>query len=645
MSDHARLIAALCLLAVLPGGTGAVGQEAATGPAIMPLSELRPGMRGYGLWAFTDGPPHKFDCEVLSIAEGWWPKGAMILVRINGPVVDEAGIVSGMSGSPVYVDGRLIGAIAYGWDFAKVPVAGVQPIQQMLKVREMGLRQDAEDDAAHKAGARDSLRRAHVEITSLLAAAREGPAGQARLRKAVMDAVTPSFLKNRLPGLPGEAVPPDIAALLPRGAAGGISPLPLPLIVGGPALGAPRLLAQLRGGPLAPAQGAAAGPVGAAVAALQPGSPLSIVFVTGDLDISASGTVSWVDGNELLAFGHPMFGSGESNYPIATSRVATVIPNLMSSFRIAGAGEIIGRMKQDRSAAVWARLGEEAPMFPCSVRIRGAVDADYNYRVAGHWETAAMWALYAVALSAERWEGEGRPVTMEVRSEIGVRGRAKPLRLANTYVAASTVWPVFDLVADPISAIVTNPFEEAEISSLRFELTTRPTVDLALIESVTPDRFRAAPGEEVTLRVRLRPYRGGPVTETLTLRVPETAKPGTQAVLEVMDADTSRMLDRSLDPGFYEPKSLGALLEALERTEPSQNMVLRAGFTEQGLRYRGHAMPSLPPSAAGVIGFNASGEDARRLVRDVKLTKKTPWVLAGRASVRLAIVDPLKAGR
>lgn len=640
MKDRARFLTCFLLTALAAGPFACPARGAPQDQPIMPVAEVRPGMEGYGLTTFADGPAQRFQFKVLSVVQGWWPKGEMILIEMKGPVVDQAGIVSGMSGSPVYIADRLVGAVAYGWWFAKTPVAGVQPIEQMLGVRKIGA--GAEQCRAEaRTRARGALRRNRAGLAKLSAVRHRSAADAARLRDAVSRAVMPPAMAAASEGIRLDGVPAGVAGLLPRGWAGGIRPLPLPLSVSGADGRAAEFLGLLQGGGLVPVQAAAAGAAPARDREIEPGSPLSIVFLSGDMDISASGTVTWVQGEELLAFGHAMFQSGESDYPIATARVDAVVPRLSSSFRIAGAGDIVGRMSQDRSTGVWGKLGEQAPMFPCNVSIRGAVAEDYSYQAAGYWSTAPMWAFYAAALSAMRWEGWGEPVTMDASVQIQIKGRPEPLTLKNSYVEMGPIWPLFDLIADPMWDIVANPFEETAIAGLDCTLELRPGMELAIIETATPDRVRAAPGEEVTIRVRLRLYRGEEVHEVMKVRVPETARPGTQARFLICSADYSRMVDRELDPGFYyEPKDLDALIERLGRFESNRDLVLRAAFTDEGLRYDGAPMPALPPSARSVLQFNDSTGIGQPLIRDVKLSRETPWVLSGVALASIAVAEP-----
>jgi hypothetical protein len=606
---------------------------------IMPSSELRRGMEGYGLSTFAPGPPQKFAFKVLSVVQGWWPKGEIILIEMTGPVVDQARIISGMSGSPVYIedDGvdKLIGAVAYGWNFPKTGLAGVQPIEQMLKVAKIGRAERARSAAGAKAARRRTLHRRHEELAGLLAAPRITAEQTAGFDAKLLRMMTPALRIAPALGKPPEGV----AQFLPRDG-GGMRPLPLPVSIGGHPV---NLVAALHAGRL-PVMGAAApAPRRVPGEPLGPGSPINVVYVAGDIDIAASGTVTWTRGDELLAFGHPDEQLGASNYPLAQGHVDAIVASVASSFRLASTGKIVGRLVQDRDSGIWGRVDKPAPMFPLQVRVGGASPDVYNYEVAAWWPSAGWWTFVASALSAMRLQGLGHPAMITAESTISIKGRKAPLKLRNTYFTHGLYFPLYDLLESPLSALTANAFEEVEIDGVTVDIAIDRDVEFAVVEAVVPRRTEVAPGEELILRVSLRRYhgerqmRGKLVTRDVVLKIPADVRPGTQVKIAACSADVSRQLDYSLDPGFYDPKDLDALVEALGRMEPNRNLVLRADFTRTGLRYDGAAMPALPPSTMGVLLAGRSATEKRPLIADRKTAQATPWVLQGSAATSVRI--------
>jgi len=628
----------LPLLALLLCVAGLHAAEPAQTP-IMPSSELQRGMEGYGLSTFAPGAPQKFSFKVLSVVQGWWPKGEIILIEMTGPVVDQARIISGMSGSPVYItdDGvdKLIGAVAYGWSFPKTGLAGVQPIEQMLKVAKIGRAERVKTATGAKAARRRAMRSRHEKLAGLLAAPRVTPEQTAGFDAKLLHMMAPAY-----PAVPALGKPPtSVAQILPRDG-GWMRPLPLPVAVGGRPV---NLAAALQAGRPPVMGAAAAAPRGVQGEPLRPGSPINVVYVAGDIDIAASGTVTWTRGDELLAFGHPDAQLGASNYPLAQGHVDAVVASVASSFRLASTGKIVGRLVQDRASGIWGRTDKPAPMFPLKVRVGGANPDVYNYQVAAWWPSAGWWTFLAAALSAMRLEGLGHPAMITADCAINVKGRKAPLKLRNTYFTYELYYPLYDLLESPLSALTANAFEEIEIEGVTVSIDIDRDVEFAVVETVVPQRTEPAPGEDLVLRVSLRHYRGerqmrGKLTSRdVTLKIPADVRPGSRVRIVACSAGVSRQLDYSLDPGFYAPKDLDALIDVLGRMEPNRNLVLRADFTRAGLRYDGAAMPALPPSTMGVLLSGRTAVEKSPLIVDRKTSEATPWVLQGSAATSVRI--------
>ena len=609
---------------------------------IMAASDVRAGMKGYGLTSLEGTRPQKFDVEVLGVLRGWSPKGDIVLVRMSGPVIDEAGVISGMSGSPVYIDDKLLGAVAYGWTYTKIPLAGVTPAAEMMQVQRVEAAEGDDEAGGARARARLSFRERNRELTARLVGPHRYEEPPEALRQAVFRMAVPDVMMLREPARWRGSLPAGVAGMLPDVPVHGFQPLPIPVAVSGFGGEAVPLLSLLHGTGLVPVQGAmaVAGPVPDEDVELAPGVPVGAAFVPGDMDISGMGTLTWSDGDRAVAFGHSMFGSGRTNIPLAVGHVQTVVPSVRGSFRLSTTGKIVGRITQDRESAIVARLGEQAPLFPCTVRVKGTVDEQYDYRVTGYWETAPLFTLYAVALSSTRWEGEGNRYHLKARARISLTGRDEPLELENVYNSYSVVPPSMDLVVLPIEELLLNPYREVEIEGVEYDLEVTRGFQAALIESIWTDRVRAEPGSEVTVYVRLREYRGEQLTKKVVIRVPETAEPGTQVQILVCDAPTSRMVRRSQDPGFFAPPDFESLLDVLTETEFNRNLVVRASFVEQGVRYEGDAMPALPPSALSILRYSGQGGEARPLVTDVKHEVETPWIVEGSQIVAITMEEP-----
>ena len=610
-------------------------------PQIIPVSEIKAGMTGYGLTCLESSRPQKFQVEVLGNLRGWTPKGDVILIRMSGPVIDDCGVISGMSGSPIYIEGKLAGAVAYGWRYCKIPLAGVTPAGEMMRVQEIQARAGQEQKKAAREVTRHALRNRSRELARLLTSGPRTEESNARLRQSVLRMAGPATLRAPQLSFGPHAVPPTVSSLLPGGVGQELRPLLIPMAINGLSSAGAPLLSLLDGTGFMPVQGAAIAARGAPEeeVILEPGVTVGAAFVCGDMDIAGMGTLTWIEGDNAVAFGHPMFGSGETDIPLAVGHVQTIVPSIYSSFKLASTGKLVGRITQDRSSGVLAKIGEKAPMFPCKVRVRGTVDDQYSYQVAGYWETAPLFTLYALADSSARWEGLGNRYFLKAKATISFSGQEEPLIQENVYNSYSVVPPSMDLVVIPMEELLLNPYREVEIEGIDYELEVQPGFQAALIESVWADRVMAEPGSEVTVYVRLLEFRGERLTKKLKLQVPETARPGSRVDILVCDALADRMIRRGMDPGSFAPPNFESLLDYLKETESNKSLILRASFVERGVRYDGDAMPSLPPSALSILQFKGSGGQTTPLVTDTRETVETPWVLEGAQSLSIIIKE------
>ncbi len=339
---------------------------------IMPVSEIRSGMTGYGLTALKGARPERFEIEVLGILKGWFPKGDMILVRMSGPGVDEAGVIQGMSGSPLYIDGKLIGAVAYGWPYSTAPLAGVTPAADMLAVNRIESEgAGGEERLAAKARARGEFRRRTRRLAELMTSPGRSADTLPAIRAAAVRLALPPSRPERLTGWTPDGMPASVRDMLPQGADMRLRPLPLPIAVGGGA-SAGAMTSLLAGSGFMPVQAVAPGGVAADLpdVKIEPGVPVGVAFITGDMDIAGMGTLTWVEGDRILAFGHPMDATGDTDLPMVIGYVQAIVPSLSSSFKLSVSGKVIGSIVQDRAPAIMGVLGREAPTFACKVRVR-----------------------------------------------------------------------------------------------------------------------------------------------------------------------------------------------------------------------------------------------------------------------------------
>ena len=630
----------LVLLVACTTGLPASAAEADVGRAtqIIKTSELQAGMTGYGLTTFEGARVERFDVKVLGVMRGWSPQGDIVLIEMSGPLVEKTGTVAGMSGSPVYVDDRLLGAVSYGFYFAQIPLAGVTPIEEMLVARELDQAPRRGDRGERKASIRRHLRAESAALADVLRSRRLPD--RALVDRVVSRMVVPLSMRGS-PGSGGlDGLPPAVRARFPEAAPSSMAPLPTPLAFGGVSPAAFGMLnPMLQAVGFVPVQAGvtALGAGGGEEIPIAPGVPVGVVLVSGDLDISGMGTLTMVDGNRVLAFGHPMFGTGESDLPLAVGRVQAVVPSMLHSFRLTTADRVVGRLTQDRDSAVVGRLGERAPVFPCTVTVKGQREITFRYEVAGYWETAPMLAFWTTLLSASRWEIGENMYTVRVRSSISLQDRPEPIVLENRYAEYMPQTPFFELVWMPLAALTLNPFEELQLASLDVDVEVEAGLRAAVIESVRVGHRTVEPGGKIEIFVKLKEFQGDEHVKKIELDVPKDAQAGAVAQILVCDGITELMIRMSQDPGLFGPRDLAGLIEAIQLIPSNSHVFAHATFLRRGVRYEGAPMPTLPSSVFHMLNAGTESGATTPLVKEVAASVPTPWVVEGGAELTVEV--------
>ena len=577
-TSRVLLLAALsvCIAAVVSADT-------------MPLSQIHKGMRGYGLTVFDGDKLEKFDVEVVGVLNNIGPSQNLILIKVDAPEVRRAGVIAGMSGSPVFIDGKVIGALAYSWQFAKEPIAGVTPIDEMLKIAEAGM---------NSAGA---VIAATPRITG------------AELLKAVTDGKTSEAFEKMMGGLAGAssasalsdvkpiAVPLSMASFSPDTVArfgkyfdamGFVAVPSGAMSVGAAALGS---AARPEAGAATPSKPFA------------PGDAVGAVLLRGDFNVAATGTVTYVDGNRVYAFGHPFLDMGEVTFPMAKAEIVGVMPSLATSFKFANGGEIVGAFRQDRSSGIMGQIGQSADMIPVDVTVDGSGPLrNYHVDIVRHSQLSPLimaMAADSVVANAQRAAGE-RTVMLE--SEIRLKGFDQPIVLREGWAGAQARQAIPAYLAVVVGYVMSNEFRPADIDSVKIHLRHDDNLKIAkLVEASleTPDKGRISPGDTVKVRTLLRPYRGEPFSETFDVKIPDDQPPGAAYIL-VGSGSVLNQVDFMLVPP--DPRTLEQVIGVLDRLRPSTDLTLGIYSTSDGAVTAGVYLPNLPPTMRAVVSNDTS---------------------------------------
>lgn len=530
----------------------------------MPIDEIEKGMTGYGLTVFEGREIERFDVEILGVLENIAPDQSLILARVDSEVIRRSGVIAGMSGSPIYIDGKVIGALAYSWMFSREPIAGITPIDQML---------DIERHSRH--GSAGSL----IEASA-------------------------ADVFNALASHDLEAMTTLFEQIIPaRGSsAGGAAPLMVPMSLGmferdtitrfTPYLEAANFLPV----PTGRSSGGKVSEGTLSTGSLTPGDAFSAVLVDGDFSLAATGTVTHVDGPEIYGFGHPFLHMGAIRFPIAEADVVTVLPSLASSFKLTNTGRIIGALMQDRQPGVYGRLGEHADMIPLSYSLVSEAGAkQYDLRAVNHptlFPLILAMTADSIVTIGQRGAGE-RTVVMD--AEIRLAGR-DPIRLSEGWAGAEARQAIPMYLAILSGYLISNQFDEAVVEGIDIRLehgddTRIAELVQATVETPADGKFR--PGDVVSVRTRLRPYRGESFEKILSLKLPETLPAG-PLHLFVGSGSALTMLDFMLVPPS--PRNLDQVVDVIERLNPSTDLTLSAYVPNEGLISGGVYLPGLPPT-------------------------------------------------
>jgi hypothetical protein len=581
VSQIALCVAVFCVIANAqkPSAPAAKPQAApATRDAqLFPLEELRPGMKGLAYTVFSGKEPEEFGVEILGVLPGFpAPRQSAIIGKLTGANVEKTAVFAGMSGSPVYIDGRLVGAIAFSFPFAKEPIAGITPIKQMIDLFEKG----------------------SVNETKKLKEPR--PVSFAQLASTEWK---PTYPKPAITGAPLMASVSENSPLLAL-MGQQITPIATPVVFGGIsqetlAMFAPQLMAN----GLLPVSGvggsAAITPLGVAnEKTLAPGTSLSVQLVRGDYSIAASGTVTFRDGDRIYAFGHPFLSLGASDMPLTETSVLTVVPNVNNSFKLSVPGQMMGSISQDRASGVFGQLGRAPKMIPVKINLHTSRDRTetFNYEIANDSFLTPILlniTVFSTITSSERVVGDS---TISIKGEIKVNGQEN-VTLDRRFSAANSAMMAAGSVASPMGALLNSGFDDVQIDGVTLDISSTDTKYAGSLERIALDRTEVRRGEKVEIQAYVRTEAGKQFVQRIPVQIPEDATPGQ---LLVFVGDGSALQEGSAAKAFV-PQDLGQLVRAMNKVKKSDRLYVKLFRITPGAVIGTDEMPNLPPSVVATL--------------------------------------------
>ncbi|MFZ0808359.1 MAG: SpoIVB peptidase S55 [Candidatus Sulfotelmatobacter sp.] len=529
----------------------------------IPVSEIHAGMHGVAYTVFQGVKPESMEVEVLGVLHNVnGPKGDVILVRLHGAKVEYTGVVAGMSGSPVYLDGKLAGALAFRiGEFSKEPIAGVTPIADMLEINALD-KSPAEETAAAKP--------AITNVAGKTAAPGDG-------------ATLASSMQNF---------------------ANYLKPIDTPLVFNGFSEEAVRQFApQFAAAGIVPVMGAGYVSNDKQPEPLEPGSAVSAILVRGDMDIAATCTVTYIDPQRLLACGHPLLQFGSVDLPMDKAQVLATLPSPLNAFKIVNTTEQAGVFVQDRHTGIMGVFNKQADMIPVTLSIHSAVGTkEFHYEVLNNPRLSPV-AIMATVFNALHGVNEfGEEITYRLTGSIDVKGFPE-VGLRNMFVPSENGQPAAMAAAQSLGErfgrIYDNPYNAPAVNGVKLDFDLVRERRWARLESARTDVTEARPGDEIVVETVLAPYRGERVVRQIPVKIPTSASKGTLRIL-VSDGETLDRVNRS-NPAFGRKLDLASTIALLNKEHANNRLYVSLLEADPEARVADKVMPTLPISVMNVM--------------------------------------------
>src|ERR1700752_1947462 len=567
----AILILALATLAVAQKPTAAVKTA---GPELFALEDLRPGMKGVARTVFSGSDTQEFGVEILGVLPGFpGPRQSAIIAKLSGSNVDRTGVFAGMSGSPVYIDGKIVGAIAFSFPFSKEPIAGITPVKQMVELFNKGENVKPKEPRvvsfSQLAGTdwKPNLPKPAVSSASLFAPVSAG----SPLLPLIGQQMTPIATPLVFSGISQES----LAAYAPQLVASGLLPVSG---VGGSAAITP--LAEVNGNTF-PA-----------------GSSISVQLVRGDYSLAAAGTVTMRDGDRIYAFGHPFLSLGASDMPMSESSVVTVIPNMNNSFKLAVPGRMVGSISQDRASGIYGLLRQAPKMIPVKVNLHTSRDKTetYSYELANDSFLTPLLlniTLFNTITSSERALGDS---TISVKGEIKIKGQ-ETIQIDRRFSANNSPIMAAGSIAAPVSSLLTSGFDDVQLDGITLDISSTETKYAVTLERITLDRTEVRRGEKIEVQAYVRTESGKQFVQRIPVQIPSDA---TEGQLLVFVGDGGALQEGSPAKAFVST-DLSQLVKAINTVKKSDRLYVKLFRIPNGAVIGTSELPSLPPSMVATL--------------------------------------------
>lgn len=619
-----KLHYSLILLGLLAFGTGISGQTPAvstgnsgSSPAsanFLRLSDVKEGMRGTAKTVFRGSVPEEFSVEILGVVPGGiGPRQDMIVGRISGGGADRTAVFAGMSGSPVYINGKLVGAISYSFPFSKEAICGITPIEQMVDMFEH--RQPAKM-VAREPRAFSFAELASTDLFSIVTRpALNGIVSEVSQGSSMMAVAGQSFQRIATPmtftGFSQETLSlfsPQLtqSGLLPVAAAGGAAPM------------SPMKTADAN--------------------TLVGGTSVSMQLTRGDYSMAAAGTVTLRDGDKVYAFGHPFLSLGSSDLPMSESHVVTVIPNINNSFKLAVPDAMVGSMTQDLATGVFGKIGKAPTMIPVRLNIstsRGGTE-EVNFEVArDEFLTPLLlnMAIYNAMTAQERGLGD---TTVDIKGTISLKGQ-QALSIQRKFAGAQAQLMASGSVVAPVGVLLKSRFDNLDIQGITVDITSTDGTQIAALDRLSIDRTQVTAGEAIEIQAFARTNSGKVFIQRITVTIPKDTPAG---AFKIIIGDGSQV-QKEAATQYFVPATLADLVTAINGLKSSDRLYAVGTRTSTGAVIGSNEMPNLPPSMIATLNSDRTTGVVKPTVQTVVFDRTLPpseMIITGQQSVSIEIV-------
>ena len=583
-----------------------------------PLSELREGLRGTARTVFRGSEPEEFNVEILGIVPGAiGPKQDMIIGRLSGGGADRTAVFAGMSGSPVYIDGKLLGAISYSFPFSKEPICGITPIDQMIQIFEQNQ------------GGKTKVKEPRAVSFAELAATNWKPEfpRNALVSSSILSGVSAGGNAS-LAQVAGQTFQPIATPVSFNGISQDVLNMFAPQLLSVGLLPVAGVSGAAKMTPIKPAD----------ETTLVGGDSVSMQLSRGDYSLAAAGTVTYRDGDKIYAFGHPFLSLGTSDLPMSESHVVTVIPNMNNSFKLAVPDAMVGSMTQDRATGVFGRLGQVPKMIPVELTMetsRGQTET-LNFEVAkDDFLTPLLLniTVYNSLVANERTIGEQ---TIQIDGEIQVKNQPS-LKIDNRFGGAQAAQYAALSVAIPVNTLLKSNFDDLEISKIKLSAVSNDGNKAAVLERIAVDKTRVKPGETIEVQAYARTESGKIFVQKIPVTVPADAPTG---ALSILVGDGSVIQQASIIQQFI-PKTLGELVSTINKAKKSDRLYAQLFRTTSGTVIGVNEMPNLPPSVLATMNNDRTAGGFKPTTQTVvseQLIAPAEFIIAGQQTLAIEVV-------